>query len=387
MEKQEERPKLIRRPNLKSIGELPRFSVIEGTCLGHKAYRGFASLQELAKLSKADIFEQQRNPMGTQRNLNRQHARSAYKYVTENQKAFYPEIILNIRDLSFIKFNLLNKVGDTNFGEIEFTKDPIKAKDIIVSRLDGNHRLYFTDGHEPPMEPVDLPVSFCFLALTKREDELEVFRDINDNQMGMNTSHLKNITARLLGEAALKQTDPALYIVRKFQSEASSPFYQKIHEGGKIRRKATITGLTSTNLHNAIRDMLTRSSKLGNFPDADVQFELIKNFWLAVKKWLPEAWKRPADFIIFKGVGLYAISYLGIEIIDRCLLKQKYQVNDMYSYLEKLPDKEVFTSRGGIPYAGRAGGRKIASDLIADLEEEGEISLSKLQKMILGEDA
>ncbi len=36
-------------------------------------------------------------------------------------------------------------------------------------------------------------------------------------------------------------------------------------------------------------------------------------------------------------------------------------------------------------YAGRAGGRKLANDLIANLEEEGEISLNKLQKMILGE--
>jgi DGQHR domain-containing protein len=384
MEKQEERPKLLRRQPLRPTGELPHFNVIEGTCLGHKAYRGFASLRELAKLSKADIFDQQRNPTGTQRNLNRQHARSAYKYVTENQKAFYPEIILNIRDSSYIKFDIVNKGESINFGELIFIKDPIKTKDIIVSRLDGNHRLYFTDGHEPSLESVDLPVSFCFLNLTNREDELEVFRDINDNQMGMNTSHLKNITARLLGEAALKQTDPSLYIVRKLQNDRTSPFYQKIHEGGKIRRKATITGLTSANLNNAIRDMLSRSSKLGNFPDADVQFELIKNFWLAVKKWLPDAWKRPVDFIIFKGVGLYAISYLGIEIIDRCLLKQKYQVDDMYAYLEKLPNKEVFTSRGGMPYAGRAGGRKIASDLIADLEEEGEISLSKLQKMILG---
>jgi hypothetical protein len=236
------------------------------------------------------------------------------------------------------------------------------------------------------MEPVELQVSFCFLIPQNLENELELFRDINDNQMGMNTSHLKNITARLLGRAALKQTDPALYIVRKLQTDESSPFFARIHEGGKVRRGATIAGLTVANLRNAVQDMLGRSNKLSQFPDADAQYELIKNYWLAVKQWLPEAWKRASEFIIFKGVGLYAISYLGIEIIDRCLAKNKFTPADMLSYLEKLPDKDIFSSKGGIPYAGRAGGRKISSDLIADLEEDGEISLSKLQKLILGED-
>jgi hypothetical protein len=77
---------------------------------------------------------------------------------------------------------------------------------------------------------------------------------------------------------------------------------------------------------------------------------------------------------------------LGAEVIDRCLTKSKFGVDEMVAYLQKLPETDILSSKGGIPYAGRAGGRKIASDLIADLEEEGEVSLSKLQKMILGED-
>jgi hypothetical protein len=128
---------------------------------------------------------------------------------------------------------------------------------------------------------------------------------------------------------------------------------------------------------------LSRSGRLSQFPDTDAQYEIIKNYWNAVRKWLSPAWKRPADYIIFRGVGLYAISYLGVEIIDRCLLKGKYQTNDMLSYLQKLPESDVFTKKGSTPYAGRSGGRKIASDLVADLEEEGEVSLNKLQKMIL----
>jgi hypothetical protein len=130
------------------------------------------------------------------------------------------------------------------------------------------------------MEPVDRPVSFCFLVLVDLEAELELFRDINDNQMGMNTSHLQNITARLLGEKELKVQNPALHIVRKLQKDKASPLYEKIHEGGKIRKGATLGGLTTANLTNAVRDMLSRSAKLAQFPDADARLYDFQGRWI-----------------------------------------------------------------------------------------------------------
>ena len=368
-----------------AVGDLPTFSVLSGPCLGHKAYRGYAFLSDLARISKPDIFDQQKNPTGTQRNLSRQHARKAYQYVSETPNAFFPEIILNIRDASYVKLKLDEPQSDVSIATLKFVQDPAKTNAIVVSRLDGNHRLWFADGHDSSLEQLDMPVSFCFVMVPKLDDELALFRDINDNQMGMNTSHLRSITARLLGAAALKVTDPALYIVEKLHKDKTSPFYQKIHLGGKAKKASTLTGLTIANLRNAVQDMLARSAKITQFSDVDAQYELFKNYWLAVKKWIPDAWRKPSEFIIFRGVGLYAISYLGIEIIDRCLNKHKYGVDDFLRYLRALPDKEVFSAKKGMAFAGRAGGRKIAADLVADLEEEGEISISKLQKMILGE--
>ena len=370
---------------------LPQFPVVFGKCLGHKAYRGFGALRDLARISKADIFDQVKNPLGTQRNLSLQHARKAYQYVTERPRAFYPEMILNVRDQSYIKFHPLErsttKAGDqaaAKFGTLEFVKDPRRTEAIVVSRLDGNHRLWFADGGERGKDPVERPVSFCLLTLHDVNAELELFRDINDNQMGMNTSHLQNITARLLGEKALKVNNPALYIVKRLQDDKSSPLHKMIHEGGRVVKGATLAGLTVANLSNAIRDMLSRSAKLAQFPDADAQYQVIKNYWLAVKKWLPTAWKQPRDFMIFKGVGLYAISYVGIEIIDRSLLKGKFASKDMLVYLKQLPSDQLAV-RETLAYAGRGGGRKLANDLIANLEDEGGVSLSKLQKMILSE--
>jgi hypothetical protein len=65
--------------------KLPRFEVIAGTCLGHRAYRGFGSLEILASISRADIFDQEKNRFGTQRNLSAQHARKAYQMLREKK--------------------------------------------------------------------------------------------------------------------------------------------------------------------------------------------------------------------------------------------------------------------------------------------------------------
>lgn len=370
------------KPTTKS--NLPQFPVLLGTCLGHEAYRGFGPLSDIATISRADIFDQNNNRSGTQRNLSAQHARKAYQYVTEKAEAFYPEMILNVRDKSFIKFTQKAEQDGVKFGIVEFVKDPREANELVVSRLDGNHRLWFADGHEKGMEAVTRPVSFCFVTLEDLNTELALFRDINDNQMGMNTSHLQNITARLLGEKALKVQNPALYIVQRLVKDKKSPLCDMVHEGGKVRKGATLAGLTIANLTSAVRDMLARSAKLTQFPDAEAQYTVIKNYWIALKGWLPDAWKNPRGWMIFKGVGLYAISYVGIEIIDRSLLKGKYSSQDMLAYLQQLPPEKLSTKET-LPYAGRGGGRKLANDLLANLEEEGEVSLSKLQKLILGE--
>jgi len=370
------------RKKTKSKPGLPSFSVVMGKCLGYRVYRGFAPISELAEISKADIFDQDKNRLGTQRNLSLTHARKAYTYVSGTETAFYPEMILNVRDKSYVTFTPSPK--SQQFGTISFTKNPSQNGKIVVSRLDGNHRLWFADGHEKGMDPISRPVSFCLLTIENRERELELFRDINDNQMGMNTSHLQNITARLLGDKLLKVQNPALYIVQKLMKEKKSPLYKRVYEGGKVQKGATLSGLTIANLTSGVRDMLSRSSKLAQFPDADAQYNVIKNYWAAVKKWLPQAWKSPRDYSIFKGVGLYAISYVGIEVIDRALLKGKFSTKDMLEYLKQMP-ADSLASGGTAAYAGRGGGRKLANDLIANLEEEGEVSLSKLQKLILSE--
>ena len=65
-----------------------RCPAVRAKVLGINVYRGFANLCDLARLSKADIYDQQRNPKGTQRDLSLPHARRAYEYIKNNDFGF-----------------------------------------------------------------------------------------------------------------------------------------------------------------------------------------------------------------------------------------------------------------------------------------------------------
>ena len=93
--------------------------------------------------------------------------------------------------------------------------------------------------------------------------------------------------------------------------------------------------------------------------------------------------KNPKDYVIFKGVGLYAISYIGIDVIDRCLLNGKYGSADMLKYLDQMP-KDSLSRGASSAYAGRGGGRVLANELLEYVSDDGKLSIPALQNLILG---
>jgi len=55
----------------------------------------------------------------------------------------------------------------------------------------------YADGKESGYSRIEKMVSFCLAYDLSREEEIQLFRDINDNQKRMNTSHLDGIVVRL----------------------------------------------------------------------------------------------------------------------------------------------------------------------------------------------
>jgi DGQHR domain-containing protein len=355
--------------------------VIRGTVLGVKVYRGYAPLSVISQMSQADVYDQLRNPTGTQRDLSPKHAKEAYEYVRDKERAYWPEVFLCARDMSIIKFK--QDDGNPDFGNLIVDLAAIvKNKDAVsISRIDGNHRLHYADGHESGMPSIEKPVSFCLAVDLSLEDEITLFRDINNNQKRMNTSHLDNIESRLTGEQKLMQEEPDLYIAQKLSRSNDSPFFKLVFEGG-VKESRIMIPLRA--LRSGINHMLSQQTKLKALKDADAQYKVIRNYFLAAKMWIPEAWNLPKDYLALRGSGLWGLCALGANVIDRALGKGAFEPDEMLQILTS-GKKWDWSNKGNFQGLGGWSGAVKISDMISEeFSDESGISVKELYKKIMG---
>ena len=354
-------------------------TVVRGRVLGLKVYRGFAPLSDLARISRPDIYDQIKNPRGTQRDLSKKHAREAYEYVRDNSAAFFPEIVLNARKPTGIKYRPANE-DDKDLGYLEIDVERVRrSKPTIIARVDGNHRLHFADGHDPVMPPLNREVGFCLiygLEASAADSELVLFRDINANQKGMNTSHLDSIAVRTISD--LKKRDPLLYIAESLMDDSESPFRGMVYRGG-VRPPGFRIPLRT--LKTSVEYLKSRSKKLDLFSDVDVQAILIRNYWSATKLWLPQAWRQPKTYIALRATGFWALAFIGSEVVDRAVASGRIDPEGMLGILESGQTWDWSNSGDFRGYGGRAGALEIANTVIGELQAEGK-SVRDIEKRI-----
>jgi DGQHR domain-containing protein len=362
----------------KSSSEL-QVPVISGDVLGVKVLRGYAKLSDLARMSRADIYDQIDNPSGTQRDLNPKHAREAYEYVKTHDLAYWPEVFLCVRDKKSMRF--IPETSNTSVGTLIINMDIARnPKHIAISRVDGNHRLHYADGSDENLPAINKHVSFCLAYDLTLEEEIILFRDINDNQRRMNTSHLDNIQARLTPEEILKQKEPEIYISRKLGQDSDSPLHTRVYEGGK---KSAGQSIPLRTLALGVKYMLARPTKLAAMRDADAQYKLIKNYLAAVKRWQPEAWSEPRKFLVLRGAGLWATCIIGAEVIDRVLTKGSFSVDSMYKVLLSGRSWD-WSNKGDFQgYGGAGGAQQITSIVVAEFQDESGVSVKNLFEQIM----
>src|SRR6266516_32572 len=279
-------------------------------------FRGAAPLAHLALASQADVFDQVTNPSGLQRDLSPKHASDAYDYARRSpDPAFpraFPEIVLNVRD---------------------------KKRDgkVCVSRVDGNHRLFYAAGDDR-REPLMAFTPFQIHVGLTREQERSLFVDINANQKGMNTSHLAIMRARLTPEEEEIKNHPDRWIAQRLADEVDSPWHGLVHLGGSKAGSRT-QGLTRpvnfASLQAGVGRTLTKSQYIHDLTDAEAQYLVVRNFWEAVKRTFAEEWARPKDFLLLKNIGVMSMSILGGTIVDRCMARGTVSVDEMARYLRQ----------------------------------------------------
>lgn len=366
---------------LKRTGSILRIPVVLSTVMGLKVVRGYARICDLAEVSKPDIYDASTNPTGTQRDLSPQHARDAYQYLKSEEVGFFPEVFLALREPNSATLRVTNEAR--GYATLELAKAAIgRSDEIKISRVDGNHRLHFADGHAEGYPRLTNVVSFCLATEITKDQEIKLFRDINNNQRRMNTSHLDNIDLRLSGEKEIARRDPALYIAKKLRDDEDSLLRGKIYDGG---RSDVTKFIPLRTLKTGIEYMLSRPTRLTSLDDVDVQTQVIKNYFSALKSWEPEAWKRPKDFLMLRGAGLWGVCFLGASVIDRALGKSQYKAHDMLAILKSGPEWDW--SKGGDfqGYSGRQGALKISDLITGELEDGSGSSLKSLIKKISSE--
>jgi DGQHR domain-containing protein len=362
---------------------------IKGTNLNTPVYRGFASIKDIATISAPDTYKQDTNPDGLQRDLDEIHSREGYLYADGAQKVpdyprLWPEVILNVRkkdkeDEEDV-VEILPVDEQHNLFKIVVHEDRIdkNRERPQISRTDGNHRLFFGEGHPtrnwPPLD-VSSPFSLT-IGLTALQ-EASLFMDINDNLKRMNTSHLRHLQTRLSESEKLAKDDPALWIANKLVEDPKSPFHGIVYRGGE---KEKVQGLDRrvnlAALRTGVQMILKESRELREFDEINDKYVIIRTYWKAVARAFAQEWTDSKKYLLLRGFGVQSIFILGAEIIDRCIRPDVIwsQLEDkMVAYLVQTRiDVNWDAKEGNVKHkGGRVGARELADKLIACLSDEG----------------
>jgi hypothetical protein len=198
----------------------------------------------------------------------------------------------------------------------------------------------------------------------------------------MNTSHLDKIDARLAGQENIKKRSPALYIAEQLANDKDSPFDKLIYEGG---RKPAGTFIPLRTLKSGIEYMFSRPTKLNALNDVDAQYKIIKNYFSALRKYIPEAWTNPENYLLLRGAGLWGACFIGAEVIDRTLAQGKYKTEDMLKIL-RAGKKWDWTNAGEFRgLSGRGGAVRIRDLVVGELADDSGVSVRSLFQKILSE--
>ncbi len=307
-------------------------------------YRGSAPLAQLTRISHADIFDQDLNPEGLQRDLSKKHAAEAYAYVARDKDPklprAYPEVILNVRDKAVVKREVYREtLDDKGVKLIQLTVDLDKidkAKTVKISRLDGNHRLFFGAGDGKEREPLDAEVPFQIHVGLTRDQEAGLFGTINSEQKGLNTSHLAVIDTRVTPEDVELLKRPERVFARRLASDAASPWNGLVHMGGSkagAKEAGAYRPVNFIALEHGVQRILRKSQYMGEL-SPDVQYALIRSFWQATKAVFPEAFDSPKQYLVLKNLGVATFSQLAATVIDRCLIASNVDTDYMVPFLQ-----------------------------------------------------
>jgi DGQHR domain-containing protein len=393
--------------------------------------RGFASLITLAQISGPDVLDPILNPHGTQRDLNSKHSEEALEYAlsaedvdSAREPRAFPEITLNARDKSVLRFTQLSG-GELDFDAIseELIPDTLVAKVSVrvdslvipvpplnpkISRIDGNHRL--SQAQTISLETDDsvalesiteaLNVPFALYVGMTAEQERKIFAAYNGKHKGMPAAIIDNFetSANTTIENIRELKSAARWLAIELQKEGR-PFYGKVHLGGsKIGAKhkfGEAPPLTNRGLATAILTTLEKCSQLTPrlFPaydplepfeeteiriqeritSANKMLSYLDLYWSAVRDAFPAAWDDKKSYILMSSIGIGGFSQLAGPVIENLVVSKGKKDYEHFRAVMDYMAREVSLDRANFSGIAGAGGVKRVATSLIDLWSQNEV--------------
>lgn len=390
---------------------------IVGMNLNLAAIRGFAKLELLSDISSADVFDQVDNKFGTQRPLKAKHATEAAQYAIESSSRdaksdprAFTEIILNVRDLGAIRIlhegeqiefsSMKTFQGGTLVVDIEvdtdaldFPQDKYKPQ---ISRVDGNHRLSAVPALSERDDLLFPEIPFALFVGLEPDQERKIFRDINGNQVKMNTAHLAQIHITLEGDGAVLDSKArSLWLAKKLCSPGFA-FQDMVYMGGSKSGLKALAGavppINLNSLESMVRETLRglESLQLELFPDEKIGeaiegdeyafseilenasrlATLVNRFWLAIKAEYPDAWQDKKNHILLQSIGLMSTSKFASELIRELIADSDISQQAFTMEVKKLASAGFsYEKKFYEGFAGGAGAQKVFGQLLSKRAE------------------
>jgi hypothetical protein len=171
-----------------------------------KIIRWYANIKELAKISSPIYFKD----WWSQRGENKERCLKINSYIDTSPKRFIPEVVLWI---SLFDNNAISikKSNNNELFEININFD--KLEKWQISRIDGNHRLYYAEKLKN-----DFTIPFCFVIFDQRWETSDI-QTIHKNQEA-------NIFYLLNGKNEPVTSEEALQVLLNMPDEEAESLYQ-----------------------------------------------------------------------------------------------------------------------------------------------------------------
>ncbi|MCQ1839079.1 DGQHR domain-containing protein [Neorhizobium galegae] len=337
---------------------MEQLSCVKGNSADREVLLGFAPARVLHALSFADVLDESTG-RGYQRRFSPQHSMDFRRYIQRPGSATIP-LTFNVRPAPDGSWSIRQSSGGI------YTLEVRKGTKVL-SQVDCQHRLGY-------LANLDIELPFmCFIGLTERE-ETAIFDVINGKAKGLSKSLLDYHDAQLSENLSAER--PELYIALFLNGEAGSPWRQRLDIGGEatsgLERRASLR-----TMQKAAKQFYkkVKSDRVLSVEDAALA---ARNFWMAFALLLPQSFSKPRNFLVTKGIGVYALMEVAADMVCEAQRGETSVLSPTY-FAALLGDFALdfdWSSSGPLRGLGGQGGVKEALTIIREARRRSRLKVA-----------